>query len=239
MFFIGPPFGNYIRLPDTVPIKGSFTLEERTGLLMQIYKTLYYSKVHEGWVNKIGLRNKGIDYAIKDFEKGNKNDVYSIAVLKKEDIPILVKKIPENMNIELNVSCPNAEKKMETDGLEQFLNPLRRWCIVKLSPTVDSKLVDKYYNVGFRQFHCSNTIPVEDGGLSGRKIIPYTDKHIMYIRKHYPNCEIIAGGGVNTWGVAKHYSLLGANHFAASTVFFNPLLAGNLYINYRMYKNRK
>jgi hypothetical protein len=29
---------------------------------MQILKTLRYSFVHSGWVNKIGLRNKGIDW---------------------------------------------------------------------------------------------------------------------------------------------------------------------------------
>jgi len=36
------------------------------------------------------------------------------------------------------------------------------------------KLVNNYYKQGFRQFHCSNTIPVKEGGLSGTAIIPYT-----------------------------------------------------------------
>ena len=29
--FISPPFGNYINLPGVVPIRGSFTLNERKG----------------------------------------------------------------------------------------------------------------------------------------------------------------------------------------------------------------
>ena len=73
MFFIGPPFGNYISLPNTISISGSFTLNERSGLYSQIIKTLYYSYEHNGWVNKIGLRNKGIDWALK-----NVNEKYFI-----------------------------------------------------------------------------------------------------------------------------------------------------------------
>ena len=73
MLFISPPFGNYINLPDTTQIKGSFTLEPREGLLKQIIKTLRYSYTYNGWVNKIGLRNKGLDYAINNY---NKKDIY-------------------------------------------------------------------------------------------------------------------------------------------------------------------
>ena len=43
MLFISPPFGNYLHLPYTTYIKGSFTLHERKGLIKQIYNTLYYS----------------------------------------------------------------------------------------------------------------------------------------------------------------------------------------------------
>ena len=53
--FISPPFGNYFFLPYTTPIRGSFTLEPRKGLLKQILKTLRYSWKHKGWVNKINL----------------------------------------------------------------------------------------------------------------------------------------------------------------------------------------
>ena len=65
MIFISPPFGNYIHLPNTIPIRGSFTLNERPGKWGQILKTLRYIP-GMGWVNKIGLRNPGIDYAIKN-----------------------------------------------------------------------------------------------------------------------------------------------------------------------------
>ena len=57
MLFINPPFGNYISLPNTISIKGSYTLHHRPGLISQIFKTLHYNKDFNGWINKIGLRN--------------------------------------------------------------------------------------------------------------------------------------------------------------------------------------
>ena len=80
---------------------------------------------------------------------------------------ILLKKIPNDMDIELNVSCPNTEKSLVNNGLSKFINNEREWCIIKLSPICDDKLIDKYYQEGFRQFHCSNTLPIKEGGLSG------------------------------------------------------------------------
>ena len=46
-------------------ITGSYTLNKRDGLFMQVIKTFRYSFEYGGWINKIGLRNPGIDYAIK------------------------------------------------------------------------------------------------------------------------------------------------------------------------------
>ena len=41
MLFINPPFGNYISLPNTISIKGSYTLHHRPGLISQIFKSLH------------------------------------------------------------------------------------------------------------------------------------------------------------------------------------------------------
>ena len=68
MIFISPPFGNYLQFPNTIPIKGSFTLEPRSGLFIQILKTLRYSFEQRSWINKIGLRNKGLDKAIEEYK---------------------------------------------------------------------------------------------------------------------------------------------------------------------------
>ena len=228
MLFISPPFGNYISLPYTTSIKGSYTLEPREGLFKQILKTLRYSYMYGGWVNKIGLRNKGLDWAIKNY---NKKDICSIAILHEDEIPKILKKIPDDMNIELNVSCPNAEKKIIGTGIQEFLNGNRKWCIIKLSPVCDEKLIDSYYKQGFRQFHCSNTIPVNNGGLSGSSIIPYNIKLITYLKK-YKDVEIIGGGGVRSIYDMYLYNCIGAKHVSVSTLCFNPIKFGILYYNY-------
>ena len=57
---------------------------------------------------------------------------------------------------------------MITQDIDQFINPKREWCIIKLSPTCNLSTIDHYYNLGFRQFHRSNTVPIPEGGLSGK-----------------------------------------------------------------------
>ena len=72
--FISPPFGNYLGfLPGTTAIYGSYTLFPRPGLFSQIRKTLHYSHKNNGWINKIGLRNKGIDYMVEKWKVLNPN----------------------------------------------------------------------------------------------------------------------------------------------------------------------
>lgn len=237
MIFISPPFGNYVKLDNTVSIKGSFTLEPRDGLFMQILKTLRYSFEHKGWINKIGLRNKGIDWAIKDFEN-NKSCVYSIALFNENEIDKIVSKIPNNMNVEINVSCPNVEKSVVNEGLHKFLNKERKWCIIKLSTKTPYNLIDSYYNQGFRQFHCCNTVPITQGGLSGRSIQPYSFKMANYIKTKYPNTEVIGGGGIQTTQDIVNYKTNGCSHFSVSTLLFNPYKFGKFYLNH-INKNTK
>lgn len=228
-FFISPPFGNYISLPNTISIKGSYTLEPRSGLLSQIIKTFRYSYEHKGWINKIGLRNKGIDHAINNYKKG---EIISIAILKESDIDTIIKKIPEDMDIEINVSCPNLDKQLITKGIGKFINNKRKWCILKLSPNEKMNEIDTFYKKGFRQFHCSNTLPIENlGGLSGGKLIPYTTKLTKEIREKYPDTIIISGGGVRNISIYNKYKATGANFISVSTLCLNPLLFGKLYLD--------
>ena len=229
MLFIGPPFGNYLNLPYCESVKGSFTLEPRPGLMKQIMNTLRYSYEYGGWINKIGLRNKGIDWALKKYDT---NSILSIAILNPDDIKILEKKIPKNQNLEINVSCTNAEKEMVYENIECFLNDKRKWCILKLSPNTSNQSITNFYNKGFRQFHCCNTIPIPEGGLSGPKLIPHTSEKLNYIRSNYKDSIVITGGGVRKWKDAEDYLNQGANHISISSLLFNPLYASVFYANY-------
>ena len=195
---------------------------------MQVLKTLRYDFYYHGWVNKIGLRNKGVDYGLKNLKD---NEILSIAILDKKEIPMFLKKIPDKTNIEINISCPNAEKKMVCEGIEKFLNNKRKWCIIKLSPLCKIDLIDNYYKLGFRQFHCSNTLPIKNGGLSGKSLIPYNKILIDYISTNYKETVIIAGGGIKNWDIIQKYKSFGAHHFSFSTVTFCPYLFLKLYYN--------
>ena len=230
MLFISPPFGNYVSLPFTTSITGSFTNEPRQGLFLQIIRTLRYSFENGGWVNKIGLRNKGIDWALKNVPE---DKIISIAIMNKEEIPSILNKLPNDRNIELNVSCPNTEKQMISEGLKEFINPKRRWCIIKISPSTSHIDIDRFYQNGFRQFHCCNTIPVKNGGLSGPSLIPYTMEKISYIVGKYPNCEVIAGGGIQNMDTMNIYFDAGAKHASISTLFFHPIRLMNFYYKYQ------
>lgn len=223
--FVAPPFGNYINLPNILSVRGSFTVEPRSGLFQQICKTLRFSSQHNGWINKIGLRNKGIDYGIEKYGKsstGNGN-VISIAILQKTDISEFLSKIPTNTNLEINVSCPNAEKSMIDEDIDKFLHSERKWCIIKVSPLISHNKLDSYYEKGFRQFHMSNTYPTDAGGLSGPYLIPHNKKNIEYMRNKYPDATIIGGGGVQTPEHIELYKSFGANHISVSSLCFNPI----------------
>ena len=242
MLFISPPFGTYLNLPNTISVKGSFTLEPRPGKWLQIIKTLRYSFKHKGWVNKIGLRNPGIDYAIEKYK--NTNKIVSIAILKREEINNFLEKIPDEMNLEINISCPNTDKHLINNDIHKFLNNKRRWCIIKLSPLSDIKLVDKYYEQGFRQFHCSNTLPTNkvkdlkyEGGISGPILIPYTLKLVKNIKEKYSDTEVIAGGGIRDLQTLNLYKNAGADHFSVSTILFSPVKFSLIYLF--MYQNNK
>lgn len=236
VLFISPPFGNYLNFPKTIPIRGSFTLYPRKGRFRQIIKTLRYDFGYGCWINKIGLRNPGIDSAIKSWKKG---EIISIAILDKSEVDMLLNKVPENMDIELNISCPNTEHEMNRFGIEKFLNNKRDWCIIKLGPIETITTIDKLYNMGFRQFHCSNTVPTKnipnvdyDGGMSGKVLIPYTTDLVKQISEKYSDVEIIAGGGIQNIETLNQYKRLGAHHFSISSLCFHPIKFVKFYYNW-------
>ena len=104
--------------------------------------------------------------------------------------------------------------------------------ILQVSPTIREDELDKYYKQGFRQFHCSNTLPTPKGGLSGEALMPYNKQIIGYLKENYKDVEVIGGGGIKTWKDVETYKEWGADHVAISTTCFNPWMLAKLYIEY-------
>ena len=167
--------GNYIKSKNAISVTGSWTLEPRKGRLVQILKTLRWTR--DGWINKLGLRNPGILDAISNHKD---NEVLSIASINEGDWHELHKLITKDYSVELNLSCPNVDES-SIEGAELFLSSnKRKWLICKVSPLITETEIDYLLNLGFTQIHASNTIPVEKGGLSGKSIIPHTLRILLF-----------------------------------------------------------
>lgn len=221
MYFISAPFGNYIKRKNAISVTGTWTFKPRPGLLKQIAKTLRYTKT--GWRNKIGLRNAGIHAGMM---RTGYNQVLSIAALEPLDWEKIRLAISPERNVELNVSCPNLDSHEDTttfDGFDKFPNYIKgKWCIVKIPPTSDEKLVDKLVELGYNTIHASNTLQSDKGGLSGKVLVPYTMKLITYIKETHPQVQVIAGGGVMCKQDAQDYLNAGADHISLGSVNFTP-----------------
>ena len=218
-FFISAPFGNYIKPKGTIPVTGTFTLNPRGNRFWAVLKTLRYNTVQQGWVNRLGLPNPGIREGLK-----KESTVISIAEIEKGDFQKLNVLIPENQSIELNLSCPNLNKKLSWESAKCFDSEKREWCIAKLSPlTTPEELKFVVEFLGFTQLHFSNTLPTVQGGLSGPILRGYTTELIDLARSEYGNSvEIIAGGGVSDFGSVTNYLSNGADHVSIGSVCFNP-----------------
>ena len=216
--FIAAPFGNYIKRADAISVTGTWTVQPRPGRISQIIKTLRYTK--QGWRNKLGLRNPGIEHALK---KHISQDVLSVASLDKDDWQRLHDFVPVHDNVEVNISCPNVDHNPDImNGIHLWTKHSRTWCIVKLPPNVENNFIDILVDLGYNQIHASNTLPTAKGGLSGGVLIPHTLRITEYIKRVHSHVEVIAGGGVVDANTKQRYINAGADHISLGSVCFTP-----------------
>ena len=225
-YFISAPFGNYIKHHNAISTTGSWTLHPRGNRLWSVIKTLRYDFSKGCWVNRLGLPNSGIRVGL---EKTLLTEVLSVAETERGEFEKIARLIPDQQNIEVNLSCPNlgsAAKVLPWDGSKVFnvyRTEDREWCIAKLSPLTSPKELEYVIeNLGFRQLHFSNTFPHPKGAMSGSVLRPYTIELIRMVREVWGNdIEIIAGGGVDSFRAVYEYLEEGADHVAIGSVCFN------------------
>tara|TARA_B100001094_G_scaffold296183_1_gene318181 strand:+ start:1379 stop:2089 length:711 start_codon:yes stop_codon:yes gene_type:complete len=214
--YISAPFGNYVRPKNTIPVSGTFTLNQRKGLLLQVAKTLRYSFKEKCWFNALGLRNPGIDAGISRYKP---NTIISIAAIEATDWGLLAKKIPVNIPLELNISCPNiAHFNDYTKDIGCFSerNP-----IIKLSPNMSLSDIDSLIGQGFSKFHAVNTLKTHKGARSGEVLKEYSTKFITHIKTIDKKNTVIAGGGITCIEDIKYYQDVGADSYSLGTICFN------------------
>ena len=220
--FIAPPFGNYIKPKNCIPVTGTWTLYPRGNRLLAVVKTLRYNKELRGWINRLGLPNPGISVGV---ETTNPHEVLSIAQVDEGDFEMLNYKIWSSQNLEINLSCPNISKLGTWSDSKIFLKGSRDWCIAKVSPLITLEDIEHLIDdIGFTQIHFSNTLQIAAGGLSGPELRPHTMELIKLTRKHFGDkVTIIAGGGIQHIGHVAEYINTGADHISIGSVCFNPI----------------
>ena len=225
--FIAAPFGNWIKHKNAISVTGTWTLEPRGNRLWSVVRTLRYDFKQKGWTNRLQLPNPGI---VQGLEQTLENEVLSIAEVNKNDFRKLIEIIPESQSVELNLSCPNLGTALPWDSagvFAKYRGTDREWCIAKVGPlTTPEQLEFLIDELGFRQVHFSNTLPLGGGGrggLSGVTLRPYTLELIKLVRENWGDTvTIIAGGGVSDFGAVYEYLKEGANHVSLGSVCFNP-----------------
>ena len=219
--YISAPFGNYVNIPFTTSVTGTWTLEPRSGLIKQIIKTLRYDFKTKSWYNSLGLRNPGITEGRNRYKPGT---VMSIAAIHRGDWKKLAKTVSEEIPLELNISCPNITHHDEyIQGVEIFPKHCMKAPIVKLSPTDDNKLIDLLFEMGYKKFHLVNTLKTNKGAQSGKSLQSYTIEKLNYIRKNYSRqIHVIAGGGITSIQDINLYKQHGADSYSLGTINFNP-----------------
>ncbi len=221
---ISPPFGPYLRFKNCSCVYGSYTLNERKGLVKQIIKTLRFTS--KGVLNRMGLRNKGIYNLNKNHTA---KDIVSVAFLKEnDDIEILnallklkQQKILKTNNIELNFSCPNAKLfNAKQSVIKEYVKHFN--IIAKMQPQLSIESYKNLIELGVNVFHVSNTLPTLKGALSGKTLKPLNIKTIKELKTNFNEVKVIAGGGITCYNDIKHYKECGACYFSISSVLFNP-----------------
>lgn len=217
-YYIAAPFGNYLHKPDMYSVMGTYTLQPRPGLLKQILKTLRYSFHYNGWTNKLGLRNPGIETAINKYYQNPSRRIISLYGFNKGEWETLAK-YTRGMKQELNLSCPNVENKFHNTGCPVELFPD---AILKMSPLTTEEEIVMYMERGVRRWHFSNTLPVSQGGLSGKTLMQYNRKLIKFTLSEDKRAKVIGGGGVTSMSDVRFYKDLGCIGVSLGSVCFLP-----------------
>ena len=219
-YYIAPPFGNHLHRPDMYSVMGTYTLLSRPGLLKALLKTLRYSFHHKGWTNRLGLRNPGIDSALKKYYEHPNRRIISVWGFNRGEWLSLAR-YTTGLRTELNLSCPNVKEPYHNTGcpVEKFDT---RYVILKMSPLTTEEEIVMYMERGVRNWHFSNTLPVSGGGLSGKTLMQYNKKLIKFTLGEDKNAKIIGGGGVTDMSDVRFYKDLGCSGVSLGSVCFLP-----------------
>lgn len=244
---LSAPFGNYLSFAGATSTLGTFTRQNRGGLtyrLWRMLRTLRYYPGIQAWKNKLGLPNSGIDslwhrcvpprYGPVSYQS---HKIISIAGFCLSDWHYCATLAfgLRPLAVECNVSCPNCPGEDKSDYGEVFkalveLSKLHRSespLIVKLAPLGYMRVARQALDAGIRSFHCCNTLPTPNGGISGKPLKAFSLQAIEDLRNYchardYDLDILIGGGGVTTANDINDYLDVGATSVAIGSHLLAP-----------------
>lgn len=227
---ISAPFGNYIQPTGTTPTVGTFTALRRGGRPAAFGRALltvrYYRRLG-AWVNRIGLRNPGIDSLAAAPRHGRPlgDCLLSVHGFSPGDWALLLDRVAalRPLGVELNISCPNVgEMSWPSDMFARAVDtgvPV----VVKVPPIRYQWMVADAVASGVRWVHATNTLPVPGGGMSGVPLKPLALDAVRRLRAEYgAHISIIGGGGIRAPADLRDYADAGADRFAVGTFAMRP-----------------
>ena len=222
-YYISAPFGNYLTRPNMYSVMGTFTLYPQKGLFLQLLKTLRYDFQRNGWVNRIGLRNPGIYDGLHKYQMNpQRRRIVSIRGQDHNEWETL-SKVTRGVRLELNLSCPNVPYKNNFSTYNTEC-PVELFdtgnIIVKMSPLTTENEIINLMERGVRKWHFSNTLPIRQGGLSGKTLMAYNKKLIKFTIGEDKYAKVIGGGGITNMSDVRFYKDLGCSGVSLGTICF-------------------
>ncbi len=229
---ISAPFGNYVQPEGCTPTLGTFTALARPGRVWRVLRTVRYYRRLGAWVNKIGLRNPGIDWLCERVERGKVeagDKLVSVHGFTDGEWGALLGKVERigPLGVELNMSCPNVGEVDWPEDLFARAVATGVPVVVKLPPVNYQEMLEQAVEAGVRCFHCCNTLPVPAGGVSGKPLKPVALACVRVVSARLAQAVgdglVIGGGGITTPRDVEEYAAAGAHRFAVGTRVMTPV----------------
>lgn len=220
---------------------GTMTLNYRTGLSNKRLERLPFSLV-----NKLGLPNEGVNtirkniksckpkrlvvggsIAVGDFSnpRYSPTELYETFTRVKRSVDYVV----------FNPSCPNVQTPKNIYSCLNMITKTDTPVLVKLSIMEDKKELQHTLTIlkelGASGVICSNSLPTEKGGLSGKPLTQIGHQQLEWVKEN-SDLPVISSGGVMTPQDAVDRIRLGADLVQVYTGF----VYGGITFPYRVAK---
>ena len=227
---ISAPFGNYLHPARTTPTIGTFTALRRGGrpaAFGRAVLTVRYYRRMQAWVNRIGLRNPGIDSVVPQPAHGPRvaDSILSVHGFSDDEWWYLLDRADHlrPLALELNISCPNVGGVSWPDELFTRAVATGLTVIVKIPPIRYTEMADAAVSAGVPWIHATNTLPVAKGGMSGAPLRPLALDCVARLRHRYgTSVNIIGGGGIRSAADVAEFAAAGADRFAVGSYAMRP-----------------